>query len=64
MQQHNNKPFQAMLKRARKGLLNNDNVAILKNKVAATIFIYNADEQVVIVQQNAIRHTINRIQIR
>lgn len=64
MRQHNNKPFQAMLRRARKGLLNNDDVAILNNKVAATIPIHNADEQVVIVQQNAIRHTINRIQIR
>ena len=53
MQQHNDKPFQVMLRRARKGLFNNDNIAILNNKVAATIFIYNANEQVVIVQQNA-----------
>ncbi len=53
-----------MLIRARRGLLNNDDVAILNSKVAVTIPILNPDEQVVIVQQNATRHTINRIQIK
>ncbi len=61
MRQHDDKPFQAMLTRARRGFLNNDNVAILNSKVAVTIPILNPDEQVVIVQRNATRHTINRI---
>lgn len=39
-----------MFRRAKKGLLNNDNIAIFNNKVAVTIFIYNADKQVVIIQ--------------
>ena len=50
MQQHDNKLFQAMLTRTRKGPLNNNNVAILNNKVAVTIPILNPDKQVVIVQ--------------
>ncbi len=64
MRQHDNKPFQAMLTRARRGLLNNDDVAILNSKVAVTILILNPDEQVVIVQRNATRYTINWIQIK
>lgn len=36
MQQYDNKPFQAMLIRAKKGLFNNDNVAILNSKIAVT----------------------------
>ncbi len=53
-----------MLTRIRRGLLNHDNVAILNSKVAVIIPILNPDEQVVIVQQNATWHTINRIQIK
>ncbi len=53
-----------MLTRARRGLLNNDDVTILNSKVAVTIPILNPDEQVVIVQQNATQYTINRIQIK
>ena len=64
MRQHNDKLFQAMLRRAKKGLFNNNNVAILNNKIEAIIPIYNADEQVVIVQQNTTQYTINQIQIR
>lgn len=41
-----------MLTRARKDLFNNNNVAILNNKVALTIPIYKLDENIVIVQQN------------
>ncbi len=33
-----------MLTRARRGLLNKDNIAIVNNKVAVTIPILNADE--------------------
>lgn len=43
-----------MLTIAKKGLLNNNNVFIFNNKVASIIFIYNPDENVVIVQQNGI----------
>ncbi len=64
MRQHDNKPFQAILTIARKGLLNNNDVVILNSKVAVTIPILNPDEQVVIVQRNGTRHTINRIQIK
>ncbi len=64
MRQHNDKSFQAILTRARRGLLNNDDIAILNSKVAVTIPILNPDEQVVIVQQNVTWHTINRIQIK
>ncbi len=49
MRQYDNKPFQAMLIRARRGLLNKDNVAILNSKVEVMIPILNPDEQVVIV---------------
>lgn len=48
-----------MLRKVRKSLLNNDNIAILNNKVAVTIPIHNINEQVVIVQQNIIQYTIN-----
>lgn len=64
IQQHNDKPFQAILRRVKKSFLNNNNIAILNNKVAATISIHNTDEQVIIVQQNTIQYTINQIQIR
>ncbi len=64
MQQHDDKLFQAMLTRARRDLLNNNNVAILNNKIALMIPILNLDKQVVIVQQNATWHTINWIQTK
>ena len=50
--------------RARKGLLNDNDLAILNSKVLVIIPIFNPDEQVVIVQQNASWHTINWIQIK
>ena len=53
MQQYDNKPFQTMLPKARKSLLNNNNIAIQNSKIVVTIPILNPDEQVVIVQQNA-----------
>lgn len=39
--------------RVRRGLLNNNDVAILNSKVAVTVPILNPDEQMVIVQYNA-----------
>lgn len=39
-----------MLKKTKKGFFNNNNITILNNKVVATIFIYNTNEKVVIVQ--------------
>ncbi len=44
MRQYDNKLFQAILTRARRDLLNNDDVVILNNKVAVTIPILNPDE--------------------
>lgn len=64
MRHQNDKPFQTMLTRARRGLLDNNDVAVLNNKVASSLPIHSPDENVVIVQQNATRHTINRLQIR
>ncbi len=64
MQQHNNKPFQAMLTRARRSLFNNDDIVILNSKIAVMISILNPDKQVVIIQQNATWYTINQIQIK
>ncbi len=52
-----------ILTRVRRGLFNNDDIAILNSKLAVTIPDLNPDEQVVIVKQNATWHTINRIQI-
>ncbi len=64
MQYLNNKLFQAMMTKARKDLFNIDNVTIVNSKIVVTILILNLDKQDVIVQQNAIWHTINRIQIK
>ena len=49
MEEYDAKLFQAKLTRARIGLLNNDNIAILNSKVAVRIFILNLDKQVIIV---------------
>ncbi len=50
--------------RVGRNLFNNDDVAILNSKITMMISILNPNEQVVIVQRNAIQHTINRIQIK
>ena len=63
MGQQNNKVFHNLLTRARKGLLNNNNVDTLNNRIASSIPIDNVDKNEVIVQQNATRHIINRLQI-
>lgn len=44
MRQHDDKSFQAMLTKARKDLLNNNDVVILNNKVAITISILNPEK--------------------
>lgn len=44
MRQYDNKLFQAIVTKARKSLLNNDNIAILNGKVAVTIPILNPNE--------------------
>ncbi len=64
MRQHNDTPIQEMLTRARKSLLNVDDITILNSKIVVTIPILNPNEHVVMVQRNATRHMINRIQIR
>ncbi len=53
-----------MLTRARQGFLNVDDTTILNSKVVVIIPILNPNEYIVMVQQNAIWHTINRIQIK
>lgn len=59
IRQHDNKSFQPMLTKARRGFLNNNNIAIPNNEVVVTIPILYLDKQVVIIQQNTTRHTIN-----
>lgn len=41
-----------MLIKIRKSFFNNNNIAILNNKIVVTISILNLNKQVVIVQQN------------
>lgn len=54
MGQLNDKPFQAILKKASHSSFNNDNDVVVKNKLAAIIAIPNIDEYIVIVHQNTI----------
>ena len=63
MRQRNNKFFKAMLTIARTSLINNNNVAVIINKVAITMPIYNRYENIVIIQRNAIRSTITKLQV-
>ncbi len=53
-----------MLTRARKSLFKVNDITILNSKVVVTIFILNPNKHVVMVQQNATRYTIHRIQIK
>lgn len=59
MQKRNNKSFQVILIRARKSWLNIDNIVILNSKFALILHIYNLNKNIVIVQQNVTRYTIN-----
>ena len=49
MRQQNNKAFHNLLTRARKELLNNDNVDTLNSRIASSIPIDNVNKNVVIV---------------
>ena len=64
MRQQNDKAFHDLLTRARKGLLNNDDVDILNSRIASSIPIDDVNKNVVIIQRNATRHIINRLQIK
>ena len=63
MRQRNDKFFKAMLTIAKISLINNNNVAVVINKVAITMPIYNRYGNIVIIQRNAIRYTINKLQV-
>lgn len=62
--QHNDKPFQAIFTKARKGFLNNNDITIVNNKVISILPIYKPEKNIVIVQQNIIWYTINWLQIQ
>lgn len=64
MRQQNDKAFHNLLTRARKRLLNNDNVDIINNRIVSSIAINDVDKNVVIVQQSATRQIINRLQTK
>ena len=64
MRQQNDKAFRDLLTRARKGLLNNDDVDTLNSRITSSILIDHVDKNFVIVQRNASRHIINRLQIK
>lgn len=50
MWQHNDKAFQAILTKARKILFNNNDIAILNNKVASTLPMHKSEKNDVIVE--------------
>lgn len=64
MKLQNNKVFHNLLTRAKKRLLNNDNINTLNSRIASSIPINNVNKNVIIFQQNAIRHIINKLQIK
>lgn len=64
MRQQNNEVFHNFLTRARKKLLNNDNIDIFSNSVASSIPINNINKNIVIVQWNATSYIINKLQIK
>ena len=64
MRQQNDKAFHSLLTRARKGLLNNDDVDTFNNKIAYSIPTNNVDKNIVIVQRIKTRYIINRLQIK
>lgn len=64
MRQQNNKTFYNLLTKARKRLLDNTNVDTLKSGITSSFSINDIDKNVVIVQWNAIRYIINRLQIK
>ena len=53
-----------MLTKAKRGLLNNGDVAVFNNKVAITMPIQDTYKNVVVVQQNVINYIINRRQVQ
>lgn len=48
-----------MFTKIRKNLLNNNNIAILNNKIIVTIFVGNISKHILVLQQNAIWYIIN-----
>lgn len=49
MRQYDDKSFQVILRRVRKDLLNDDNIAIQKSKVIVIILTMNPDNQMVMI---------------
>ena len=64
MRQQHNIAFQNLLIRAKRGLLNNNNVDILNNRIACSISTNNINKNFVIIQQNKTRLIINRLQMK
>ncbi len=62
MRQRSDLAFQAMLKHARNGLLNLDNVNTLNARVVTYLFNSDFNDTVVVVQKNRTRYLINRLQ--
>ena len=63
MCQKNDSLFQALLKRARNGELNLEDVDTLNDRVATNLPISQSMDSVVVVQKNKTRHLVNRLQI-
>ena len=60
----NDKAFHNLLIKARKELLNNVDIDTLNSRIASSIPINDINKNIVIVQQNAIKHIINKFQIK
>lgn len=50
--------------RARKRLLNNDNIDSFNSRITTSILINNIDKNIIIVQRNAIKYIINKLLIK
>lgn len=64
MCQQNDRFFYTLLTRARKSYLNNNNVYVINRNIAIIIPITKLDTYIVIIQQDATKHTINRLQMK
>lgn len=64
MRQQNNKTFYNLPTRARKKLLDNNDIDTLKSGITSSFSINDINKNVVIVQWNATKYIINRLQIK
>lgn len=61
IQKSSNKPFQVIVIKAKIGLFNNGNVAMIYSKVVTKMHIQNIPQNSVVVQWNTTQYTINRL---